>query len=306
MKIDFEYGRVLRFEDLPPGGIALDGAVQGPQVDAVLRRFSFDHHAGCLRLVTLSTCEQVLLALKLGLVVDEETTVFINDIDADTAMAVWLLKHGEEAAMGELGRMEELVRRIGVTDSHGPIFPPHPIHSKIGYSPWDKTPQSLEGLGRFLAVIDEYHADPSAFKGPPPRDEVSEGFGWTPQKGWERVKTSSGFAGVYAEGFLAGVLASGPNVNQRGTTTYTVAKRSDLVPLAVGPSHRDRSSPSSFRTDTILGRLGLRERAKNPDQPASTSWGGASSIGGSPRNSDGSSSCLTLEEVLEECRLISG
>lgn len=62
-KIRFEYGRVWQFEELPDNSIALDGAVAGPQVDAARRRFSFDHHAGCVRLVTQSTCEQVLTAI---------------------------------------------------------------------------------------------------------------------------------------------------------------------------------------------------------------------------------------------------
>ena len=90
MKIRFDKGQVVPFEELQENSIALDGYVQGPQIDPATRRFSFDHHAGCLRLVTKATCEQVREALALGLRVDDETTVYVNDIDGDTVAAVWL------------------------------------------------------------------------------------------------------------------------------------------------------------------------------------------------------------------------
>ena len=90
VKTNFVFGQVVDFGALAPNTIALDGAVQGPQIDAASRRFSFDHHAGCTRLVTLATCQQVALALELGLVVDEATEVVINDLDADTVVGVFI------------------------------------------------------------------------------------------------------------------------------------------------------------------------------------------------------------------------
>lgn len=89
-KIVFEKGKVVDFSDLPDNSVALDGYCQGPTLDPERRRFSFDHHAGCIRLVTKATCEQVREAVILGLPVDSETTICVNDIDADTVVSVWL------------------------------------------------------------------------------------------------------------------------------------------------------------------------------------------------------------------------
>jgi hypothetical protein len=85
---------------------------------------------------------------------------------------------------------------------------------------------------------------------------------------------------------------------------YTIGKRSDLVPLAVGPGaiKRPPTSNDDYRSDTILGALALAELEANPEQSHAANWGGASSIGGGPRNTDGSQSRLKPEQVLEICR----
>src|SRR5581483_736444 len=86
-----ELGHEWTFDDLPPGSIALDGAVQGPRVDAAARRFSFDHHAGCVRLLTSATCRQVFDALLMGLD-PAGMRVHVNDLDGDTVLSLWLLE----------------------------------------------------------------------------------------------------------------------------------------------------------------------------------------------------------------------
>lgn len=296
MKINFVFGQVLAFDTLPPNSIALDGAVQGPAVDAAGRRFSFDHHAGCVRLVTLATCQQVAVALGLGLVVDKDTEVFVNDLDADTVLSVWLLKNPER--VGE-ERVKELVERVGLTDAHGPIFPPHPIHREISPAYGSKEPQTIEMLEGFLAKVSAY-AD-GTWQAPPARPErKSDGFAWSPKTGWVTVTQVNGFDEVYAKGFFAGVLYTDA---PQETRMYTVAKRSDLVPLAIGPGSTKRppTSVEDYRQDTILGALGLAELARNSVQSHAANWGGATSIGGSPRNPDGTMSCLTPSQVLEIC-----
>ena len=65
-KFVFSRGTTVKFKDLPDNSIALDGYVQGPAIDAGRRRFSFDHHSECIRMVTAATCEQVWTALKAG------------------------------------------------------------------------------------------------------------------------------------------------------------------------------------------------------------------------------------------------
>jgi len=301
MQINFVFGQVVDFATLNANSIALDGAVQGPQVDPANRRFSFDHHAGCTRLVTLATCQQVATAIKLGLVVDESTEIVINDLDADTALAVWLLRNPERV---DEPLIKELVERVGLTDSHGPIFAPHPIHRELAPAYGSKEPQTLAMLEGFLAKLDQYAS--GTWQEPAARPErKSLGFGWSPKTGWVEVETATGFDGLYKSGFLAGVLyTDAPN----GTRMYTVGKRSDLVPLPVGPGAtvRPPKSVEDYRQDTILGALALAELEGNSEQSHAANWGGATTIGGGPRNPDGSQSRLTPEQVLEICKGFTG
>ncbi|RJP75864.1 MAG: hypothetical protein C4522_20005 [Desulfobacteraceae bacterium] len=76
-----------------PGTIYLDGVAQtGPLLDHTRQVYNFDHHEGCIRLFTLSTCEQVLLMIKKGLDLrSREWKIYANDPDLDTVMAIWLL-----------------------------------------------------------------------------------------------------------------------------------------------------------------------------------------------------------------------
>ncbi|MFA5813048.1 MAG: hypothetical protein WC862_00850 [Patescibacteria group bacterium] len=296
-RINFVFGQVVDFANLPANSIALDGAVQGPQIDAVNRKFSFDHHAACTRLVTLATCQQVATAIRLGLVVDEDTQVYINDLDADTSLSVWLLANPERV---NEEKVKELVERVGLTDAHGPIFAPHDIHRELAPAYGSKEPQTVAMLETFLVKVTQYAN--GEWQAPPARlERPSKGYAWSPKTCWQAVETKIGFDDVYNQGFLAGVLfTDAPN----GTLMYTVAKRSDLVPLAVGPgaTKRPPTSLDDYRKDTILGQLALKEIEVNPEQSHAANWGGASSVGGSPRNPDGSQSKLIPEQVLEICR----
>lgn len=79
------------------GSIALDGMVLGgPRYDEETYRINFDHHDSVIREATMSTCMQVYMALKGGLMerfLSEFTEIYIyvNDTDQDTSLAVWLL-----------------------------------------------------------------------------------------------------------------------------------------------------------------------------------------------------------------------
>ena len=76
--------------------ILLDGAGSfGPLIDTQHDLYNLDHHAGCERLFTLSTCEQALLMVHSGLALSEgDWTVHANAPDLDTVLAIWcLLNH---------------------------------------------------------------------------------------------------------------------------------------------------------------------------------------------------------------------
>jgi hypothetical protein len=87
-------------KNTPPRSIALDGVVRGgPNYDHETRHINFDHHDGVVREATMSTAMQVYFAIKGGLMeafaVSEkvDASVFLNDTDQDTALAIWHLLH---------------------------------------------------------------------------------------------------------------------------------------------------------------------------------------------------------------------
>ncbi|HNX20660.1 MAG TPA: hypothetical protein PKG80_10390, partial [Acidobacteriota bacterium] len=123
MRFVVEIGREWVWDELPPRTIALDGAVAGPRIDAERERYSFDHHASCVRLATAATCRQVLDALLLGL--DPSAfTVLLNDVDADSALAAWLLARRDAAlAADALPRTRAVVAAVAEADAHGPAYP---------------------------------------------------------------------------------------------------------------------------------------------------------------------------------------
>jgi hypothetical protein len=77
--------------------ITLDGYMSGgPNLWRDQRIVNFDHHENVVSSATMSTCKQVYLAIKQGLFTMFEGVkpyVYINDVDQDTALAVWLLEN---------------------------------------------------------------------------------------------------------------------------------------------------------------------------------------------------------------------
>lgn len=69
-----------------------------------------------------------------------------------------------------------------------------------------------------------------------------------------------------------------------GTSEYTVGKASEFV--------------DGFDVPALLASLGESELRANPRQDPACNWGGGSTIGGSPRNADGSASRLSSDEVI--------
>lgn len=286
-----ERGRVVAFSDLPPNSVALDGYVQGPELDLKNRCFSFDHHSNCLRMVTRATCQQVMDALLLGLDTTD-LTVYVNDVDADTVLSVWLLKHPDILSDTEAGMsLRDLVESVGLLDSHGPAYPlvdPAPataFHSLVmgpeKEARRDKTYQTCclyRLMEKCLLNLDLYfwevlHAEVVE------ESKVPYTITHTGDTGWV-MATAEGylFSSLYQDGYTKAIAYMQlPD----GSYQYTVGKKSDLVSgFPVGPASEEGS---------ILHTLNQRDPG----------WGGGSSIGGSPRNKDGSSSKLTPDEVFE-------
>lgn len=279
-----ERGKVVRFDELPPKSIALDGYTQGPNIDLKEGRFSFDHHGECIRLVTQATCQQVLHALLLGLN-PKKHTIYVNDVDGDTALSVWLLKNPSRASDEKVRRA---VESIGGRDAHGPAFPA--LDEDLVNAFYKGALGFLSDMQRNeeYAKADLREVLKSCLEN---IDRLFDGtLEWSPQSekdrhfevthvgdGWAMVESSdSVFDILYTEGHTRAVLYT---KLEDGSFRYTVGKKSDLVQdFPVGPQ---------TQRGTILHALNEREAG----------WGGGSAIGGSPRNEDGSASRLMPDEV---------
>ena len=284
MNIQINRGFVAQFADLMPKSIALDGYVQGPAIDVENKRFSFDHHDGCVRLLTRATCQQVMDALLLGL---DPTgyAIYINDVDGDTALAIWLLKNPSRVTEESVRR---LVETVGTVDAHGPAYPT--MEPKLADAFFQGAMKPVSDLQRakkygeanlddLLATcvenIDRLVAGTLEWT---PRPEKERSFEVTHTgNGWVMAKSDDSiFDLLYANGHTKAIAYQ---VLGDGSIVYTVGKKSELVTgFPVGP-------PS--KSGTILNALNEREKG----------WGGGSTIGGAPRNADGSRSRLTPDEV---------
>jgi membrane protease YdiL (CAAX protease family) len=107
-----------------PGSIFLDGAAHGaPFLDAKREVYNLDHHEGCIRAFTLATCEQAMVLLRKGLDLRRrDWTVYANDGDLDTVIAIWVLLNHirlNDRDAGARTRVMPLVRLQGVIDAQG-------------------------------------------------------------------------------------------------------------------------------------------------------------------------------------------
>lgn len=108
----------------PKQSIFLDGAYTGaPFLDNETRQYSFDHHAGCVRAFTLSSCEQAAVMLLHGLPLNEGTwRIYVNEPDLDALIAAWLLLNHPEVLADDktlLRQAMPLIRVEGIIDGHG-------------------------------------------------------------------------------------------------------------------------------------------------------------------------------------------
>jgi len=263
IKIVFECGRTWRLDELPPRAIALDGAVRGPFVDVARGIYSFDHHDGCIRHVTLSTCEQVRDALLVGLD-PAGFSVFVNDVDADTVLSTWLLQHPQRLRGEGSARLRRMLHRVGRVDALGPGWGrAHPLTFLTTPSPSVVRTRAL--LDSCLALVERWWRGEKLPPLPPPPPATGL---WLQQGRVCRAPVRGGLRTLYRRAGFGVVAFQAP----LGSTAYTVGKQSEFI---------------DFDVPAFLA-------ACNALEPG---WGGGSTIGGSPRHPDGSRSRLSLDAV---------
>jgi hypothetical protein len=283
MKLKIERGKIVPFDQLPARSIALDGYVQGPAIDAENERYSFDHHAGCVRHATRATSEQVRDAIILGLD-PSGFDVFINDVDLDTALSVWLLANPHRVHE-EI--VQDLVSTAGLLDAHSGAYPVEEkrrntiewlsepeTSSRADGDYWSLDNRGLEKLlahvSRRIDVYTRGEAQPwvQDFVVDERYEVKRAGTGWVLAA---TIGTRS-HASLFRDGYERVVMY---RQLPDGSWGYTVAKRSEFVKF--------------FPVPAILAALSEQEQG----------WGGGSTIGGAPRHADGSRSRLPPDQVFE-------
>lgn len=292
IRVVFQRGHVWELSELPPKSIAIDGAVRGPQIDTVNQRYSFDHHDNCIRHATLSTCEQVFDAIRVGLN-PRGFTVYVNDWDGDTALSLWLLCNHAVA-----WKVAHIVRTVGRLDALGPAsglaVPAGLLKSWAALYARDW--RSREDWDQLSCIDSFIRMDAMALDRDVPETTTKEIVVAKVEVDVDRplygdIFTASepfgAFGALYKQGVRFAVLMS---VLPDGTFTYTIGKQSEFVPGNI---------------PGILAALREEEIKANPAQLPANNWGGGSTIGGSPRNPDKSGSRLdpaTVQFIVDAFR----
>lgn len=282
MNIIIERGVNYKLQDLPKFSIALDGVVQGPQLDTDNHRYSFDHHFGVLRYCTNATCMQTWTAV-LGGLEPEKYTIFLNDVDVDVCMSVWCLKNPDRCSEPVA---KKLIDAVNIGDMHAGAIP---LNGMAKVVEWVSAPQtdsiknsdyeklSNDGLKTILEStlhrIDRYINGEAAAE--IAEQDMSSNFKILRQEnGWVLVESPDPhvYTKLYRAGFDRIVLLRPQN---DGSLACMLAKRTDFI--------------DKFPVPQILGKLSEIEPG----------WGGGSTIGGAPLNADGSRSKLSIDLILE-------
>lgn len=107
-----------------PGTIFLDGVAQcEPFLNHEKRIYNLDHHEGCVRAFTLTTCEQALVMIMKGLDLQKrEWEIYSNEPELDSILAIWIILNSHRINTKNLLNQQLLfaiVRLKGIIDSVG-------------------------------------------------------------------------------------------------------------------------------------------------------------------------------------------
>lgn len=279
----------------PPFSIALDGFVsdyikfdpQGPFAN-------FNHHEGCDRLGTRSTCGQVMMAIKQGLFQtfqkngEPHAILHVNDPDNDVCMSVWLMQNYERiAGMKSEPLITRLVAVVDFLDSTAGLFPldvNSRIRREIGwmFQPYSDARQSgrlsnmsVEEMTTLIEAVCARISDYTIGKGQKINKLnvdykiIYKGNGWAmiEELGFE-ARAQLANDGIYA--FISVKQLPNERLN------CSIGKMSPFVPFPIPLLYEDFNQAEGNPT-------------KKHDR-----WGGGDTIGGSPRNGG---TKLTMEEL---------
>lgn len=273
----------------PDRSIALDGYVYGgPQFDQKRLLLNLNHHEEVDRLSTRCTAAQLAIRLRCGLSIafaasDAPIHVYFNDCDQDVCLSIFMLRHMDMCrgvVNPILNRIVHIEDMLDTTAGSYGFFADMPGLEENNwiFNPYARAARngvlSVRNPDEFLEVIDavgERIMKTLVGKGEQkkldPRYKVVAHF-----DDWRMVEETGLNAriGMYADGINAFVSTRSNGV---GTYTYSIGRRSELVPFDV---------------------LKIIEALNAVEGRANHLWGGSNIIGGSPR---ATGSTLAPQEV---------
>jgi hypothetical protein len=291
----------------PPGTIYLDGVAQAePFMDLEKQIYNFDHHEGCVRPFTLSTCEQVLVMILKGMDLrGRDWRVFATEPDLDTILAIWLILNHVRVQQKEftgLNRLCALVRLEGIIDSHGlemtsfSGFPPKSLaktKKMIDYLRAEEVDLKSKGIWKENALL-EYAAlilhkvDRIIYKSGELEDIKDVRELARVLFGHNRIAAVvETQLGIYElESYLSRLYGESLGLvilkNEEGT--YTLRRWDPFMPGDLNAVYKILN----FIDPAVRGRA------------EGNKWGGSADIGGSPRGDGGTK--LTPLQIAKACR----
>ncbi len=263
----------------PRFSIALDGYVNtSPCFDPEGLRINFNHHENVDRLATRSTCAQVLIAIRQGLFDlfqehgSPQANIYVNDCDEDICLSWFLLKNYllvENACPEKITRLVMMEDLMDATAGAYPmpielstlkelawIFEPYRSFRVNGGLDKKNAAEYQQIISKVVTRIEEHLSGKVTYA---PLDtsykKIGGGKNWTM---FEEIG-SHAHTGAYADGIRAYVSVRKIS-SQRWV--YTLGKMSPYV---------------NFDISKIIKALNKAEQNKTDK------WGGANTIGGSPR-----------------------
>ena len=267
-------------ETHPVGSIALDGYVgEGPKFDPSGPYENLNHHEEVDRLATLSTAQQVLTKVKMGLdkayMVDGifSPKVYVNDCDQDVC-AAWFLLNNIDQTKHSSPALNRFINVAGNLDVTAGAFPYDRNLKILGELAWVFEPYTLFRASGEMAKKDgsQYRSVICDVERRIQQHVMGRGESIALDTRYERIGGGNdwtmiqelgkdGRVGALADGIEAYICAQ-----QTGDQTwrYTVGRLSEYI---------------SFDIPALLDLFNQEEGlTEAPDR-----WGGATIIGGSPR-----------------------
>lgn len=285
----------------PGYAIALDGFVSGPSLyDPSGPWVNLNHHEGVGRLATRATCEQALMSLQMGLlepfmVGDQPRgTLYVNDVDQDVCLSVWLFQHHLQLGSREWERVHRLVSLEGILDTTAGAYP-FPLDSAdLREIAWVFKPYSDLFRSRYRPQLDSRAMA-----------AVIEAVG-NHISGYVR-----GHAQLIALDLRYDRLGGGSSwalVREHGLQSRTAMRAHGIRAFV---SVRTRASSATPRWDYTLARMSpyvrfpvvdlyeVLNEAEHIGPEESDRWSGSDTIGGSPRHRGSGLSPEDITQVIE-------